>query len=46
MLPGEYWWGGIVNKGEQMPFAQKSFSFNLFADDNGNQTSPMLISNS
>jgi alpha-glucosidase len=44
-LPGELWWGGIVNKGEQMPFGKKSFSFNFFANDDGNQSSPLLISN-
>jgi alpha-glucosidase len=43
-LPGESWWAGIVNKGDQMPFGEKSFSFNFYGDDNGNQASPLLLS--
>lgn len=44
LLQGEHWWGGIVNKGEQMPLGQATFTFDFFGDDNGNQTSPLLLS--
>jgi alpha-glucosidase len=43
-LPDEAWWAGIVNKGDKMPFAEK-FSFNFYGNDDGNQVSPLLISN-
>lgn len=45
LIPEEEWWGGVVNKGEQMPFGKNAFSFNLFGDDNGNQSTPFLVSN-
>lgn len=44
ILKNEYWWGGPVVFGTQMPFGQKYFSFNL-SDHTGNQSSPVLISN-
>lgn len=40
----EYWWGGSVIFGTQMPFGKKEFSFDL-SDHTGNQNSPVLISN-
>ena len=40
----EYWWGGAVIFGTQMPFGNDKFSFNL-ANHTGNQNAPILISN-
>lgn len=40
----EYWWGGSVIFGTQMPFGNDKFSFNL-ANHTGNQNAPILISN-
>lgn len=45
LLPNEYWWGGISNKGDIMPLSADKYTFNYLADDDGNQTSPLLISN-
>jgi alpha-glucosidase (family GH31 glycosyl hydrolase) len=45
LLPGEVWWGAIVNKGNEMPFGKRNFTFNLYGDDDGNQAAPLLISN-
>ncbi len=39
----EYWWGGSVIFGTQMPFGKKDFSFNL-SNHTGNQNAPVLIS--
>lgn len=44
LLKNEYWWGGAVNFGTQMPFGKKYFSFDL-SNHTGNQSSPILISN-
>lgn len=43
-LPGEGWWGGVVNDGVKMPFGTNPYSFNLFGNDAGNQSVPLLIS--
>ena len=45
LLPGEVWWGGVVNRGIEMPFGKKNFSFDLYGNDDGNQGSPLLLSN-
>lgn len=45
LLKDEGWWGGIVNRGGEMPFGNNSFSFDLFGNDDGNQAAPFLISN-
>lgn len=45
LLPGEGWWGGVVNDGVKMPFTKTSYSFNLYGNDAGNQSVPLLISN-
>lgn len=45
LLKDEGWWGGIVNRGAEMPSGKNSFSFNLFGNDDGNQAAPFLISN-
>jgi alpha-glucosidase (family GH31 glycosyl hydrolase) len=43
-LSGEGWWGGVVNDGVKMPLGETSYSFNLFGNDAGNQSVPLLIS--
>lgn len=45
LLTDEVWWGGVVNRGIDMPFGKKYFSFDLYGDDDGNQASPVLVSN-
>ncbi|HEY5392064.1 MAG TPA: glycoside hydrolase family 31 protein [Hanamia sp.] len=40
----EYWWGGAVIFGTQMPFSNNQFSFDL-SNHTGNQNAPILISN-
>jgi hypothetical protein len=46
-LPGEYWWGGRVADGRSMPYGNQTqpFRTELAISDNGNQASPLLISN-
>ena len=44
ILKNEYWWGGSVIFGTEMPFGKKDFSFDL-SGHTGNQNSPILISN-
>ena len=44
-LPGEGWWGGVVNDGVKMPLGETPYSFNLFGNDAGNQSVPLLVSN-
>lgn len=44
LLNNEYWWGGSVIFGTQMPFGNKDFSFDL-SGHTGNQNTPLLISN-
>ena len=41
---GEHWWGGAVTDGYQMPYAP-GFSYDMYADNKGNQVQPLLISN-
>jgi len=43
-LPGEGWWGGVVNDGVKMPFGDSPYSFNLFGNDAGNQSVPLFVS--
>ena len=43
-LNNEYWWGGSVIFGTQMPFNKKDFTFDL-SGHTGNQNAPILISN-
>lgn len=45
LLPGEGWWGALVNEGHKMPFGKKDFTFNLYGDNDGNQSVAFLISN-
>lgn len=45
LLPGEYWWGGVIDHGYQMPFASTVFQFDLSENLVGNQGAPLLLSN-
>jgi alpha-glucosidase (family GH31 glycosyl hydrolase) len=45
LMPGEGWWGALVNEGHIMPFGNGNFSFDLYGDNDGNQSVPFLISN-
>jgi alpha-glucosidase (family GH31 glycosyl hydrolase) len=40
---GEKWFGGTVDDGHVMPF-QNGYSFNLYGNNNGNQSAPLLLS--
>ena len=40
---GETWFGAAVNEGHNMPFS-KDYSLNLYADNMGNQSAPLLLS--
>lgn len=42
---GEYWYGGAVTEGQQMPL-KEGYSFNLYANTGGNQAAPLLLSSS
>lgn len=44
LLTNEYWWGGSVIFGTQMPFGDNNFSFDL-SNHTGNQNAPILVSN-
>lgn len=41
---GENWWGGAVTDGYQMPYTN-GFSYDMYADNKGNQAQPLLLSN-
>jgi alpha-glucosidase (family GH31 glycosyl hydrolase) len=41
----EYWWGGAVHDGTQMPFGSRKYQRDLFGDLAYNQASPLLLSN-
>lgn len=43
LLPGEYWWGGLVEDGVEMPYGASSFQRDLWALK-GNQGMPLLVS--
>lgn len=45
LLEGEYWWGGNVGDGLQMPYGSAPFQADLFHDLSYNQGCPLLISN-
>lgn len=45
MLPGEFWWGGLSAVGHQTPYDATSVAdHDLFADNQGNQAQPLLLS--
>jgi len=41
---GENFWGGCVTDGRQMPFGKTAFKRDLYGDNRGNQSQPLLIS--
>lgn len=41
---GEKWWGGAINDGSQMPL-QVGYSYDMYANLQGNQAQPLLLSN-
>ena len=45
LLDGEYWWGGIVADGYQMPMGDETLQRDLRTDQLSNQTAPFLASN-
>lgn len=43
--PDEFWWSGVVNEGQKMPFNKSSdYSIDLFGDNYSNQVQPLLLS--
>lgn len=45
LLPGEGWYGGLNSDGHEMPFnAETNLKRDLYGRNNGNQASPLLIS--
>lgn len=42
-LQSEKWWGGFVNRGDEMPF-KEGFKASLLANNEGNQAQPLLLS--
>lgn len=44
ILDGEYWWGGIVQDGIFMPYKETIFTKDLYVEQLGNQSSPLLLS--
>ena len=45
LLPGEFWWGGLSVDGYLMPYnEQTQLERNLYANNAGNQASPILVS--
>ncbi len=45
LTENEYWWGGAVSDGVQMPFGNRDFQRDLFGNAGYNQASPLLLSN-
>lgn len=44
-LADEYWWGGAVGIGSQMPYIQPLEEYDLASKNNNNQVVPLLLSN-
>ncbi|MDR1594883.1 MAG: glycoside hydrolase family 31 protein [Prevotellaceae bacterium] len=44
-LPDEYWWGGVVARGSQMPYIEPLREYNLATQNDNNQVVPFLLSN-
>jgi alpha-glucosidase len=42
---GEYWWGGVVAFGSQMPYLKPVKEFDLALQNNNNQVVPLFVSN-
>ena len=46
IMKGEYWWGGLSTEGHNTPYDANSIvSHDLWANNNGNQSQPLLLSN-
>ncbi len=46
MIEGEYWWGGLSTEGHNTPYdANSQVSHDQWANDEGNQAQPILLSN-
>ena len=43
-LPGEKWWGGLVNDGAEMPYATTENPVDLACENRGGTASPFLVS--
>jgi alpha-glucosidase len=43
-LPGEYWWGGVVARGSQMPYVTPLEEYDLSRQNDNNQVVPLLLS--
>jgi hypothetical protein len=43
--PSEKWWVGIVNQGDKMPVSGIAYAEDFYANSQGNQFSPLLLSN-
>ena len=45
LLKDEYWWGGMVHRGAEMPFdAESEAVIDLAEPENPNQASPFFLS--
>jgi alpha-glucosidase (family GH31 glycosyl hydrolase) len=43
---GEFWWGGVIDEGKNMPFTKSSvYSIDMFGSNHNNQEQPLLLSN-
>ena len=46
IIKGEYWWGGLSTEGHNTPYdADSEVSHDQWANDEGNQAQPILLSN-
>jgi alpha-glucosidase (family GH31 glycosyl hydrolase) len=45
LLKNEFWWGGVIDDGVNMPFGLKNYHRNLSGDFAMNQATPLIISN-
>ena len=45
IVPGEYWWGGVVAYGSKMPYSKPVKLFDLSLQNENNQVAPLFISN-
>ena len=43
-LPGERWWGGVLNDGDAMPYRTMAKPIDLSCENKGGTTSPFLVS--
>jgi DNA-binding LacI/PurR family transcriptional regulator len=45
LLPGECWWGGLIQDGTEMPFGSRPYEADLRHSLKQNQAVPLLVSN-